>query len=174
MNYLILDIETTATDPQSGVIVEIGAVLLDSVTHELTDVFHQFINEGKPIDPDAWIFKHSNLTPAEIYQNGRSIEDIKPALQKLLDAFTTIAYNCQFDFRWLESRGFSIKNKTKDPMYITTPILGLRDARGREKWPKVQECLNYFGIKETEPHRALGDAHLEAMIVDRLITLGKL
>ena len=41
------------------------------------------------------------------------------------------------------------------------------------KFPKVQECLDYFGIKETEPHRADKDAFLEAKIIWELIKIGK-
>jgi len=165
---MVLDIETTALEPRDGEIVEIGSVILDSKTLEIEKKFHKVIKEKSDFNRTAWIFYNSDLTPEQVDQEGVTIEGIKEEFQKLLNSYVTIAYNQGFDFKWLESRGFKITRVGKDPMPIATDILRIPSHRGY-KWPKVQECLNFWKIKEVEPHRASEDARLEAMIVAELI-----
>lgn len=168
---LVIDIETTDLEPRDGNIVEIGGVLLDTKTFEIKTVFSQLINEGPEMNTGAWIFWNSNLKPEMVQKEGKKIDEIREGFQKLLDSYVTIAYNQTFDFKWLENRGFKITKRGKDPMGICTDILKIPGNRGYSsyKWPKVQECLNYFEIKEIEPHRASADAMLEARIVAELI-----
>jgi len=175
MEYLVIDTETTAKEPHLGHLAEIGAVLLDSVTFEMKDVFHHKIKESEDFDRNAWIFSNSNLTAEDILKEGVSLESVREELQNLFDKYVVIAFNGFFDFKWLENRKFSIPRKGKDPMYITTNILKLPPRiRGTEyKWPSVQECLRYFKIDAIEPHRALEDARLEARIIIELIKLRK-
>jgi DNA polymerase III epsilon subunit-like protein len=173
MPILILDIETDGLEPRLDSIVEIGAVLLDTTTFTITTVMDKIIKEKKAeLQEGAWIFGHSTLTYKDVLEKGVDLDSIREEFQKLLDQYPTIAYNGpKFDFMFLKAKGFTIKKPAPDPMFIMTDVLKIRGPRGY-KWPTVQECLNHFGIKEQEPHRACGDAFLEARIVAEMVKLG--
>jgi DNA polymerase III epsilon subunit-like protein len=166
---LVLDLETTSIDPQRGHIVEIGAVLVDSKTFEIEPFLSKIIKETNEFDRSAWIFQNSSLTPEMVLNHGIPIEQIRDRLQSAMEKYITVAYSQDFDFGWLSSRGFQVPKKGKDPKFICTRILKLPGYYNSYKWPKVQECLEYFKINEIEPHRAFDDARLEAMILIELI-----
>jgi DNA polymerase III alpha subunit (gram-positive type) len=172
LKILVLDIETTALHSSDGNIVEIGAVFLNTENGKVEKAFHSLILEESEFDENAWIFENSDLTPELVKKEGKKLDEIRQELQELLDKYPTTAYNSQFDFGWLESRDFTIKEQLADPMGIATDILQIRNYYGY-KWPSVQECLKYWNINEIEPHRAYDDSRLEAQIVYKLIQLGK-
>lgn len=162
---LVLDIETTGLNPLQHHIVEIGGVILDFPGGVITDRVHYLIHENG-FNEHAWIFNNSDLTPAEV-KTGVTLESIREELQKLFDDHICVAYSAAFDFGFLQARGFRIDRRGPDPMLLATDVLKIPNYRGF-KWPKVQECLDYFQICENEPHRALSDTRLEAKIVYEL------
>jgi len=173
MKILVLDIETAGLNPTEP-IVEIGAVLVDTDILSVEPVFHELINEtNKKIDPHAWIFEHSTLKYDEIQKEGKDLEDLRQSLQLLFDSYPATAFNRAFDFSFLRARGFKIENVAPDPMFIAKDILNIHHSYYGKKWPKVQECLDYFKINEKEPHRALGDVIQEGRIIVELIKLKK-
>jgi DNA polymerase III alpha subunit (gram-positive type) len=174
MKIFILDIETTATKSDAGHIIEIGGVLLNTDTGEIEEVFNSIIKETEKFDENAWIFDNSDLTPELIKTEGKPLEEIREPLQKLISKYPTTAYSRSFDIGWLKSRNFEFNIILEDPMLVATPILKIKKGSySNYKWPKVQECLDYFKIHENEPHRAFEDAKLEARIVWELIKLKK-
>lgn len=172
MELLVLDIETDGLDSKRNSIVEIGVVILDTNTGIIGKVLHCIVNEEHELDESAWIFGHSTLTYKMVKEEGFSLNVIRSQLQTLLKKYPSIAYNCKFDFSFLKERGFDIPKVAPDPMFLMTDVLKIKNSRGGYKWPTVQECLNYFGIKEAEPHRAQEDAVLEARIIFEMIKKG--
>ena len=173
MELLVLDIETDGLTANRDSIVEIGVVILNTNTGNIEKAFHSLIREeNHELDESAWIFGHSTLTANEVKANGVSINQIRSQLQLLLSKYPSIAYNCKFDFGFLNYRKFDIPKVAPDPMFLMTDVLKIKNSRGGYKWPTVQECLNYFGIKEAEPHRAQEDAVLEARIIYEMIKKG--
>lgn len=168
MKIAVIDIETTALKPTLGHIVEIGVVELDTTTGSMKMLFDKLIKESDNIDSTAWIFGHSTLTANDVMSHGVSIESVRAELQHIFDSYNCVAYNYRFDFDWLRNRNFKIEKVAQDPMFLMTEICKLPGKNGF-KWPTVQECLNYFKIRETEPHRAGGDVLLEARIIWEMI-----
>jgi hypothetical protein len=84
------------------------------------------------------------------------------------------AFNNQFDFRFLEARGFVISRKLGDPMRISRNICRIPGKRSGYKTPNVEEAYNYFFPNENyvEQHRAADDAKHEAKIIYSLYKLG--
>jgi DNA polymerase III epsilon subunit-like protein len=170
MKILVIDIETLGFDPAIDAIAEIGVVSLDLDTHEILDEFYSLLNEyDKPRSPSAWIFSHSNLKFKEMVEKGVQIEEIRPKLQQLFDTYSLTSYNQAFDFRFLKDRKFKIEKIAPDPMLIATDVLQIHHEYYGVKYPKVQECLDFFELNEQEPHRALLDARQEAKIIVELI-----
>ena len=167
LEIIVLDIETTALRSSQGHIVEIGVVLLNLDTLQITPLMNEIIKETTELDRDAWIFNNSSLNYETVLEKGKSIEEVREKLQTLFDQYPAAAYNCSFDFGWLRSRGFRIERTLPDPMILMTDICQIENYYGY-KWPSCQESLDYWNINETEPHRAAGDAALEARIIVEL------
>jgi len=64
MKIIVLDIETTGFNRYSDAIVEVGMVLVDTNTKEITHLFDKVVKD-KLFDEvkhkDAWIFSNSTL-----------------------------------------------------------------------------------------------------------------
>ncbi|MHA1611335.1 MAG: 3'-5' exonuclease [Promethearchaeota archaeon] len=169
---LVIDIETTAFTPQKGEIVEIGITLLDVINKNIEIIFDEIVHHSK-INEDAWIFQNTDLTPEMVYSAKRSISDIITELQPLFDKYQVTAYNQQFDFSFLRYAGATFPHIGLDPMKVATSILRLPGRYRSYKWPKVQECLDFWSMNDIEPHRAGEDFFLEAKVCLKLFELGK-
>lgn len=166
---LVLDLETDGLNPPSN-ILEVGIVSLNC-NLEIKDEFSCLI-KGKDIDPNAWIFRNSSLTLKEVMDFGKEWRCVHRKIQGFLSKHTATAYNQGFDFKFLRFYDIEIKKPGPDPMPIMTDVLKIPFNSYKYKWPSVQECLDYFGINEREPHRALDDARLEAQIIKKMIKSG--
>lgn len=181
MEILILDIETTGFQNQGGSIVEVGIVSLDLNTGEIKEVFDSLLREDcltarHREHPMGWIFKNSDLT-VEAVRNAPPATEVLLEVQEVIEAYPygCTAYNNQFDFGFLESRGIKIK-KLPCPMKLSTDICRVPAQGGRRgfKWPSVEEAFKFFfpEIEYKEKHRGLDDAKHEAMIVYELYKRG--
>ena len=167
----VLDIETDHLNYKFGSIVEIGIVKLNFISGEIKIVFSSLVQEEKKINSEAWIFKNSNLNFLDLIV-APTLEGVGSKLQILFLQGVFTAFNQDFDFGWLESRGFRIPQKFLDPMKVLTPVMKLPFKKNyssmdnRFKYPSVEEAYFYL-FKEhiIEKHRALSDAIIEAKIL---------
>ena len=178
MRILIIDLETTGFQNAGGKIVEVGIVVLNTETGQITELLDQVVREDglTANDRNAWIFQNSDLTVEEV-RNAPRLIDIQPAIQNLIDMYPDgiTAYNRNFDINFLISRGFHIPKVLACPMLISAKICGLVDKNGRKnKNPSAEEAWCYFhpGQEYVEKHRGLDDAKHEAMIIWELYKRG--
>lgn len=174
MKVLVIDIETTGLDSVEDSIVEIAAVLLNTRTGKIKEKFNfKILDDRFNVKArDAWIFKNSSLDYDIVFREGIEIERIRRVLQKLIKKFICTAYNQVFDFGFLRERGFVFNRVSFDPMILLTGHLKIKFSNGSYKWPKVQEVIEFFGWEIREPHRALGDAKIEAKIIYEIYKRG--
>lgn len=185
-NILIIDIETTDFLDKGGKIVEIGMVALDMETGNRTIIVDEVVYEKgitKEEVENSWIVQNSNLT-ADMIRHGLRLDAIQPMLQKFIDIHWrgVTAFNNQFDFDFLEDRGFRLGNKLDCPMKLATPLLKLpKSLKAKKagygkgyKWPSVQETYDFLFPDNdyTELHRGCDDAWHEAEIVYELYKRG--
>ena len=176
----IVDIETTGFLNQGGLIVEIGIVTLNLDNGCITPVYESLVKEPEfsikhTRHPFGWIFQNSDLEIDDVFY-APSLESLKEDIQGVLDEFPgATAYNRQFDFGFLQSRGFRIK-QLPCAMLAATPVVNLPPNPGYRtpKWPTVEEAWHYFfgNTGYVEAHRALDDAKHEAQIVYELYKRG--
>lgn len=165
----ITDIETDNLDFKKGSIVEIGIVQLDLKTKEILPMFSSIVREPKRINKEAWIFKNSDLTYYEV-KTASPLFLLKKVIQQIFYLGYNTGYNYNFDFTYLEAKGFIIPNRWFDPMKILTPIMQLPHEYYGFKYPKVEEAYQFlFGCFIKEPHRALQDAIIEAKIIKKIL-----
>jgi len=178
----IVDIETSGFQKQGGLIVEIGIVGLNLENGSVTDEFESIIKEDgfdetHTRDPYGWVFQNSDLKYTDVLA-GDNLTNILPKIQSILKKYPlgATAYNKEFDFSYLKSRGLQI-NELECIMLSATPVVNLPPNYGYStpKWPKVEEAWEYFfpNIEYKEAHRALDDARHEALIAFELYKLGK-
>jgi len=177
---LIIDIETTDFFDRGGKIVEIGIVELDLNSGNTEILFDNVMHE-RPITlaevQNAWIVKNSDLT-VEAIRRSEQLEFYRAEIQQILNGCPAgaTAYNNEFDFGFMEDRGFVFPKKLPCPMKLSTNICKLPKRRGSGyKWPNVQECWNHFFGETTgyvEKHRGADDAAHESKIVYELYKMG--
>lgn len=169
MNVAVLDLETTGVNPANDFIVEIGIVLLNLETGFMTKIYHALVREeGLSHDQmNAWIFNNSDLEFVDVWV-AKDLD--KKAVQHIMDLYPVTAYNSDFDFAFLESRGIKIHNKMKCPMKALTEIIRIPHHHFGYKYPSVTEAHKYFFPNEPyeETHRALQDAFDEARIIRQI------
>ncbi|WP_083862447.1 3'-5' exonuclease [Baaleninema simplex] len=156
---LILDLETTGTDPNTDRVIELGAILY-SITHrcvlqQLSTLFSVSSNAAESI----------NRIPTAAAQSVIRTESqaVLFQFQHWLDRTDyVVAHNAQFDRQWF-GRGILPS--------ITKPWLCTYDDF---RWPEndkprnlVQTALNH-GIGVSHAHRALTDCQLIAALFDRV------
>ncbi len=179
MKVLIIDIETTGFMDQGGSIVEVGIVelnlksgateiLFDSVCRE------EILTARHREEPMGWIFRNSTLTVEEVRQ-APLLTTLLPKIQSIINQYSVgaTAYNRDFDFGFLESRGILFPAKLPCPMKLAAPLCKLpphHPSHGCYKWPKVEEAWSYFFPDQdyVEAHRGADDALHEAKIVYEL------
>lgn len=176
---LILDIETTGFLHNGGKIVEIGITELDLTNGECKLIFDEVTHEKgitREEVENSWIVKNSSLTVDAVRHSIR-LDKLKDKIQNIINSYPLgcTAYNNQFDFGFLENRGFFFPKKLADPMKILTPIMKLPKTRGYGyKWPSVEEAKrHYYGATDyVEEHRGGQDSIDEAKIVYKLYLEG--
>jgi hypothetical protein len=174
---LVLDIEATDVNKKVALLLELGAVVLNTKTGDIREVFSATFKDPKLTrkHSKAWIFDNSDMTVEEI-RNSKPITDYQDEIQAIFTEFSgrITAWNRPYDSGVLERYGFDLGEEMGDPMRISTPHFGLLNKGGRPKWPKVIEAYPIImGVeKYDEAHRGLQDAKDEAAIIYELIKLG--
>ena len=163
--YVIIDLETTGLDPTNDRIIEIGALRIGKEVEEYSTIIRQEINIPEKI---------KDLT-------GISDEEIKKgkaeeiAINELIDFIgedTLVGYNINFDIKFINEalkrqEKSKVKNMTYDVMkYVKNDKLFLKNY-------KLETVVKEYGIDETVPHRAIGDARITQKLIAKLDKLIK-
>jgi len=175
---LLIDIETTGFLNQGGKIVEIGIVELDLSNGEKKIIFDKVMHEKgitKEEVENSWIVTNGYMTVEEIRQS-KSLNFYFKEIQEILNKYPlgATAFNNDFDFGFMENRGFVFPKKLPCPMKLSTDICKIPSPRGGYKWPKAQEAFDFFFGKTdyVEIHRGADDAFHECDIVFELYKQG--
>lgn len=183
---LFFDTETTglplfgepSDHPDQPHLVEIGAILADEDTREV------YAEISLLIKPDSWEISEEVSKIHGITNEAASKFGVTEDLALILfwnlvrlhnvddhKCIKRVAYNASFDQRMVR---IALKRFNFDPLFAESwadkeslfctmqaskPILGLKDAKGRPKNPKLSEAYQYFTGKElVGAHRAINDA----------------
>ena len=184
---VVIDIETTGGKINHDKITEIGIVELDINTGDIKILFNSLINEdGFEIKKymDSYGLKNSGISPFKIdLLKNHSIDDFKDILGQVFKSSKVASWAINnFDFLWLESRGFVIPRKLFDIQRFAKEIIRKKDKNAsfnlENAWKFFRESRKQgedrFGryLKEKDyivSHRALDDAWHEAKILYLLI-----
>jgi len=174
--FAVVDIETTHTNSTEGTIVEVGICCVDLENKKFIKLLDTIVREPNFKNYNAWIFDNSSLTIEDVLNAPEWVE-IQPKIIEIFKRFPVTAYRKLFDFTWLKHRGVYTVKELPDPMLESTNILKLSQLNpelGEYKWPKVEECWQYYfpNIPYRERHRAYDDCIHEAAIIYEMYRRG--
>jgi polyribonucleotide nucleotidyltransferase len=153
---VVLDVETTGTDPKMSDLVEVAAVKVKGT--EIVDRWSTFVDPGRPIVGNQM----HGITDKDV----KGAPNAREAADKLL-AFVgdakIVGHNVGFDLSFIEEAkgdGFRFQPGS----YIDTLVIAREGYPGAESY-KLPDLARFFGVDLSQSHRALPDAEATANLL---------
>lgn len=147
--WLVLDVETTGTDPGRDRIVQIAAVARES-GNEMVRVVSSLVNPGIPIPPEATAVH--GITDDTV-RDAPTLAELLPAILQIGRGRTVLGYNVAFD---LEFARLGWPSEAVDPLVWVRGIDRWVPGKGRHK---LAETCRRWGVEmRGHAHAALTDA----------------
>ena len=160
--FVVFDLETTGTSIRTCGITEIGAVKYKG--GEIYDTFNTFVDPEMPI-PEK-ITEITGITD-DMVKGAPTIDKALPMFLEYAGDCILVAHNASFDVGFL--RNFAEKLHIPfSPTYIDTVAVS-RYVNSDLKSHKLDAVAKYFDLGDFNHHRASDDAHMLALIFDRMI-----
>lgn len=172
MRRVFVDVETTGLKVHEGHrVIEVAAVIYDGFHRKEggDNVFHHYINPGRPIDPEA--AKIHGITDSKV-EDAPKFAEIAPKLVEFLRDVEFVAHNAEFDLSFLDAELHKAGQPTASELVskiVDTVMLA------REKFPGQRASLDAlaqrYGIDLQERrklHGALVDAEILAEVFAHL------
>jgi DNA polymerase III epsilon subunit family exonuclease len=153
---VVIDVETTGTDPKMADLVEVAAVKIKGT--KVVDRWSTFVNPGRPIVGNQM----HGITDKDV----KGAPSPKEAADKLLDFVgdaLVVGHNVGFDLGFVEEAkgdGFRFQPGS----YLDTLVIAREGYPGAESY-KLPELARFFGVELTQSHRALPDAEATANLL---------
>lgn len=156
-DYVVVDVETSGTDPNTDRVLSIAALTL-SPDGTIDRTLHTLLNPG--VDPGPTNIH--GLTPARLAGQPH-YQDIAPTLADQLRGRILVAHNVAFDYAFLAAEA----RRSNTDLPVDTVLCTVELARHLDLGTgslKLAALARHFGITQTNPHDALDDARVLAGI----------
>jgi DNA polymerase III epsilon subunit family exonuclease len=153
---VVIDTETTGTDPKMTDLVEIGAIKIKGT--KIVDRWSTLVNPGRPIVGNQM----HGITDKDV-TGAPSAKDAAAQLMKFVGDARVVGHNVGFDLGFIEAAtggGFRFAPGT----YLDTLVIAREGYPGAESY-KLPDLARFFGIELTQSHRALPDAEATASLL---------
>ncbi|MFH1088207.1 MAG: exonuclease domain-containing protein [Chloroflexota bacterium] len=164
---LVVDLETTSTNPQRAHILEVGLVSVDLATGLIEPLMDTLVcpESGEEEWLDCWFMANCKLDP-ELIRRAPKFAAIRQSLQEHLLALPVTAFNRSYDVQVLFRHQVQVPQRAPCLMLTCKDILCLPGRFGDYKYPKFSEAWREFFPEEPfeEKHRAGYDALCEATL----------
>ncbi len=174
---LVVDVETTSTNPQRAHILEIGMALADLESGKVDEVGDSLVCPDCPEEEwvNCWFMEHSGLDPQAI-RNAPKWEVIRPQVVSWCAVWPVTAFNRSYDVQVLYRHGVPTPMRAPCLMMACKDTLRLRGFYGDYKYPKFSEAWAYFFPDRPfeDKHRAGHDAVCEAELAVEMYRRGVL
>jgi len=171
---LVLDLETTGSDPLVHEVVDLGAVLLDGATLSPIKTFDSLIRPDSLANADPNAMRIHGLTANQLKDAPSAPEVMRNFSEQLGNDFTLCGWNICFDAQFLAFllRRVGRYDYFEGLDYHKLDLWSLLEffwAHGNLTIePKsFSEVCSHFGIERRHNHRALEDALLSAEVLRR-------
>ncbi len=153
---VVIDVETTGTDPKMSDLVEVGAVKVKGT--KIVDRFSTFVNPGRPIVGNQM----HGITDKDV-AGAPSPREAADQLLAFVGDGLVVGHNVGFDLGFIEeARGGGFRFAPGS--YLDTLVLARDGYPGAESY-KLGDLARFFGIELSQSHRALPDAEATANLL---------
>lgn len=180
----VIDTETSTTSWKDGIpdghIVEIGIAKVN-LEKQIVLPYCQMIVNDPEADPDAWVFKHTDLTIQDV-QIGVSPEVVARYIGYQLKGSEVTSFNEAFDHGMIDRDMPYINDNVRWGQCLMLQAAEIeeipRNHAGTGLYPTAEATYNYLCPKDPchlngkEKHRALADATMEGHILLELYLRG--
>jgi DNA polymerase III epsilon subunit family exonuclease len=154
--FVVVDVETTGTNPEMADLVEVAAVRVKG--GKIADRWSTFVNPGRPIFGNQM----HGITDKDVKGAPSPAEAARKALDFVGDA-TLVGHSVGFDIAFLEA-ALGDGTRIEKGRYLDTLTLA-RDGYPDLASYTLGELSKFFGIQLQQAHRALPDAEATAELV---------
>ena len=156
--FAVVDFETTGINPMGGDrAIEVGIVHV-APDGTLEDEAETLIR----VQRDLGAQNLHHIHAADL-MDAPDFAGIAAELRDWLDGYVFVAHNAVFDSRFLNAEYNRIGHTT--PVDRTTSICTLRLSNRFLGLRSLDDCCRELGIRNTDAHSALGDAHATALLL---------
>lgn len=168
--FVVIDFETTGTNPEEDRILEIGAVGFDS-GGRVTFKEGLLVDPGIPVPEEARAVH--GITDEEL-EGAPRFPEVLPKLIELLEGRLPVAYNASFDRSFLHAEvkraasalpGGELPPAMRDDVVWVDPLVWAREILKDQKSRKLGDVCSHFGIPLEQAHRAAGDAEATGRVL---------
>lgn len=154
-NYAVVDIETTSLDSYYGEILEISAIKVRN--NEVVDEFSELIKINEEVG--YFTTRLTGITNEMVLREGKDLVFVLQSFKEFVNNDIIIGHNVNFDINFLydsmkENLGIYLSNNYIDTLRLSRKVLP------QLRHHKLDDLVNYFGLKTRNKHRALNDCVL--------------
>jgi polyribonucleotide nucleotidyltransferase len=153
---VVIDVETTGTDPKMSDLLEVAAVKIKGT--KVVDSWSTLVYPGRRIVGNQM----HGITDEDV-KGAPSPKEAAEQLLKFAGDATVVGHNVGFDIGFIEEAkgdGFRFAPGT----YLDTLVIAREGYPGAESY-KLPDLARFFGIELAQSHRALPDAEATAKLV---------
>lgn len=162
---VVVDLETTGTDPRTDAITEIGAVKVCG--GEVLAEFRTFVDPQRPIP--AYIATLTGITDATV-AGAPTIQAVLPTFLDFVGDGALVAHNARFDVAFLTAQAARCEVSWPRPPVLDTLALARTVFRRDEvRDHKLSTLATYVGATISPDHRALTDARATVDVLHAII-----
>ncbi len=154
--FVVVDVETTGTDPKMADLVEVAAVRVKG--GKITDRWSTYVNPGRPIVGHQM----HGITDKDVKGAPSPAEAARKAFDFVGDA-PLVGHSVGFDIGFLEE-ALGDGTRVEQGRYLDTLVIAREGYPDLENY-KLATLADFFGIELTESHRALPDAEATANLL---------
>ncbi|MEE2730570.1 MAG: exonuclease domain-containing protein [Pseudomonadota bacterium] len=157
--YVVIDLETTALNPEHGEIASIAWVVIEQATICLNQAAHYHVRLEKEVGQSA-VFHQ--LTDSDLEQ-GVHIKEALAALLQVLSHSTLVFHNAHLDMGFLNKAlralwGAPLLLPVVDTLQVERKRLQQRTEAIPAGDLRLFQCRQRYGLPDVPLHDALGDA----------------
>ena len=162
---VVVDLETTGSNPTHDRITEIGAVRLRG--GEIIGEFATLVDPGRPIPPQ--IVALTGITESMTYDAPR-IEEVLPSFIEFARGAILVAHNARFDVGFLRANALRLNLAWPFTTSLCTVTMARRIlTRDEAPTVKLSALADLFDVSVRPTHRALDDARATVEVFHRLL-----
>lgn len=161
--FAVVDLETTGNNKDKDCIIQLSIVFIDRL--KITSQFTTFLSDDTDLSP--FIRELTSIEPEMLY-GAPTFEDIAPRLFEMLNGYTFVAHNVNFDLKFLQ-RHFEKVNMAYQPLNIIDTVELSKIFLPTLLRYQLSEVTDELNIQLSNAHRADADALATAEILMHVI-----